>query len=131
MEEREVLCRELLVPTDSVPETIKSFSRIFHQGTLYHSTSYERSKGKHNSCVCCFVTESGVERFGCINRFVQTGSHSLALIEAFVCADTTLLDTVGPPCRTILEDYAALKFVNIFFITVTKCERDLIAVPIV
>ena len=114
MEEKEVLAPKLHVPTDLVPDSTKSFSRINHLGTLYHSTSYERSKGKRNSCVCCFLTADGLKHFGSIKRFVQIGSHSLALIEAFVLEDTSLLDTEGPSCRTILEDYAALNFVNIF-----------------
>ena len=130
MEEKQVLAPELHVPTDLVPDSTKSFSRIYHLGTLYHSTSYERGKGKRNSCVCCFLTADGLKHFGSIKRFVQIGSHSLALIEAFVPEDTSLLDTVGPPCRTILEDYAALNFVNIFFIKVAKYDRQLLAVPI-
>ena len=129
IEERETFGR-CLAP-DAIPETVEVFSRLFYRGTLYHSTSYNRNKGKRNSCVCCFtLTDSTERRYGVLSSFFRTDSLIVAFVNAFTTVPTTLQDHVGPPCRPILERYADLNFINAFFTLVSKHDFEYIAIPV-
>ena len=129
VEERETFGR-CLVP-DTIPERVEFFTRIFYRGTLYHSTSYSRNKGKRNSCICCFSLADSTKRcYGVLSSFFKTDRQIVAFVNAFPTAPTTLQDHVGPPCRPVLERYADLNFINVFFTLVSKHDLEFIAIPV-
>ena len=103
VEERETFGR-CLAP-DTIPEKVEVFSRIFYRGTLYHSTSYSRNKGKRNSCFS--LADSTERHYGVLSSFLKTDRQIVAFVNAFPTAPTTL---VGPLPYKIMLDLPAVQF---------------------
>jgi hypothetical protein len=108
----------------------RSFHRLYHNDTLYHSTQYGKKDGKRNSTVCCYK-ENSVQKFGVIQKFVSCSrSINAALITPFKIADMSLLKRLGNPNRNILQSYAEADLLNAFVIPVEKNLLPLCAIPI-
>ena len=79
--EYELLC--------STPSDIQTFSRCFHNGTLYSSTSYVKGQGKRNNQVCQFSKE-GQCKFGLIQTFALN-PNPVAIVKVFEHSNSSLM----------------------------------------
>lgn len=108
----------------------RSFYRLYHNDTLYHSTQYGKKDGKRNSTICCYK-EKGVQKFGVIRKFVSCSqSINVALITPFKTADISLLKRLGISNRSVLQSYAEADLLSAFIIPVEKNVLPLCAVPL-
>ena len=98
------------------PRDIRSFSQIYYQGTILHSTKYGRSDSKRNSTICSFAC-NGKEQYGSIEQFSIVNSLPIAIIRPFI-PDGSYLQTAGVPGRSILQQYASLDILGAFIIQV-------------
>ena len=110
-----------------------SFTRLFKDGILYHSTSYTRgSGGKRNNTICSFRgTTDDTIRFGQIELFVRSPIPSALLHEFHPLADS-LLNKAGHPCRSSLVVYQQVDLLSSFIIPVGEitARNQLISIPI-
>ena len=68
IEQKELTRIEKQVLRTSSGSSVQSCTRIFHQGTLYHSRRYAKGLGKRDSTICSFM-EGGLQKFGQIEFF--------------------------------------------------------------
>ena len=111
--EYELLC--------STPSDIQTFSRCFHNGTLYFSTSYVKGRGKRNNQVCQFSKE-GQCKFGLIQTFALN-PNPVAIVKVFEHSNSSLMKRLGPSCRDVLEEYKEIDFISTF-IQEIKCPEE-------
>ncbi len=64
------------------PEEAFTFSRVYHQGTMLHSSQYGHSDSKRNSTTC-FYFVNGIEHFGTVNYFYHINSQPIAVIKPY------------------------------------------------
>ena len=94
------------------PSQVPEFSRCFHNGTLYHSTSYLKGLGKRNDQVYHFITDGGCQ-FGEIQSFALT-PIPVAIVRVFEHSDSTILQRAGEPRHSILSEYKERDFLDAF-----------------
>lgn len=61
---------------------VRTFSRAYLHAVLYHTTSYDKRKGKRNSRICKIFNEHGDESFGEIQSFID-GQSLAAKVNVF------------------------------------------------
>lgn len=93
--------------------TRRTFTRLFHNGTMYHSLCYQKGQGKRNSTVCTLRSDQGLE-FGVIKRFVLN-PEPVAIVRVFKYTSSTLLQRAGNPNRDVLKEYKRIDIANSFF----------------
>ena len=81
--------------------------------------------GKRNSSVCSFF-ENKENKYGIQLKFIFT----LALLRPFKKTSSTLLQSVGNPCRSKLMKYATADMLSAFIIRVENELQPTIAIPI-
>ena len=98
---------------------------------MLHSVHYGRGKdGKRDSSVCSF-SDGTTERCGVILKFCLCPSTpALALVQPFQVSPTSLLQSIGNPCRDVLQDYADMDLLSAFFTPVSKQLLPVCAVPV-
>lgn len=105
------------------------FSRLYHNGTILHSTEYGREDSKRNSTVCSFVV-TATEQVGVIQKFINC-TPPIALLKVFRQSRSSLLKSVGTPGRQNLQSYADVDILSAFIFRVHKrLPNTLRAVPI-
>ena len=106
--------------------TRPTFTRLFHNGTMYHSLGYHKGQCKRNSTVCSLRTDQGLE-FGVIQQFALN-PEPVAIVRVFECTDATLLKRAGNPNRDILKEYKQIDIANSFFHEVRPQESYILKV---
>ena len=98
---------------------------------MLHSVHYGRGEdGKRDSSVCCF-SDRTAERYGVIKKFCLCPSTAaLALIQPFQISTTSLMKSMGSPCRDVLKSYADIDLLSAFFTPVSKQLLPVYAVPV-
>lgn len=108
---------------------LQIYTRVFHNGTIYHSASYFKGQGKRNNQICYFSSEG--RKFGEI-QFFTLNPNPAAVIKVFEPSGSTILQRAGNPCRPILEDYKEIDFLSTFVheIKFPKEHSYLMVIPI-
>lgn len=109
--------------TNQDSTTILAFKRLYFHDTTLYSSQQER---KRNSSCCCYVLE-GIRQYGVIQKFCF--SPPVVLLKPYQKTSSSLLQTVGDPCRGRLKEYAKLDMLSSFFVEVSKL-LPVCAVPI-
>ena len=109
---------------------VQSCSRMFHQGTLYHSTRYAKGFGKRDSTICSFL-DGHQQKFGQIQCFCLN-PQPIALVLEMKESPSTLLTRAGNPCREVLNEYKRINYLNIIFqeVYATPESMELKAIPV-
>ena len=81
--------------------TIETFTRVYHNGTIYHSSLYIKGEGKRNNQVCYFRKDN--LKFGKLQYFVLN-PYPAAIVKVFEPSGSTILERAGNSCRQVLED---------------------------
>jgi hypothetical protein len=115
-----------LLSLGSVGSKVESFSRMFCNGVLYHTTSYKREGGKRNSSVCCY--HDGSLKFGEIQRFCRT-TKTFAIIKSMAASPSSLLKRCGISGRHVLQQFADADLLGSFVFEVFPPDT-VVAVPI-
>lgn len=106
----------------SIPSTvIKTFHKLYIHGTTLYSG------GKRDSSICCYNSD-GTKNYGTIDKFCF--SPPLVILKPFKKASSSLLNSVGNPCRANLRQYADIDLLSAFFIQVSNDYLPIRAVPI-
>ena len=110
--------------------SVQSCTRIFHQGTLYHSRRYAKGLGKRDSTICSFM-EGGLQKFGQI-EFFPLIPEPMALVREMKSSPSTLLTRAGNPCRQVLDEYQRVDYLDSIFkeVRATSDVSDLKAIPV-
>jgi len=111
------------------PGLIQIFTRIFHNGTTYHSASYFKGMGKRNNQVCYFNNDG--RKFGQI-QFFTLDPEPAAVVKVFEPTGSTILERAGHSCRPILEEYKNVDFLSTFIHEIKPLKENsyLMVVPI-
>ena len=112
----------------TVGPTVEIFSRLYHNGNLYHSVSYRREQGKRNSSVCCYHDEDHNLKFGEIQKFCRT-TRALVVLKQLRVTESSLLKRFGLPGRDVLQQYAEVDLLSSFIHEVSQ-PSNTIAIPI-
>ena len=98
---------ELLgIPSGIIP----TFGQVYHNGSIYHSASYIKGKGKRNNQVCYFKSEGC--QFGQIQLF--TLDPPAAIVQVFEPSSSTILERAGYSCCPVLQEYKEIDFLSSF-----------------
>ena len=89
----EEVIRKVKELTGDCPREAHSFSQVYHQGTIIHSSKYGRCDSKRNSTICSFL-RNGREQYGSIEQYYIINSLPIAVIKPFFPSGS-LLHTAG------------------------------------
>lgn len=100
-------------------ERVEAFSRLYKDGTLYHSTDYTRaSRNKRDDTICSFCdASSGFICFGRIELFVMSPTP-FALLRMLQPLDKSLINEAGHPCRPQLTLYCQVDLLSSYIVPV-------------
>ena len=112
----------------TVGPAVEIFSRLYHNGSLYHSVAYRREQGKRNSSVCCYHDEDHNLMFGEIQKFCRT-TRALVVVKQHCVTESSLLKRFGLPGRDVLQQYAQVDLLSSFIHEVSQ-PGTTIAIPI-
>ena len=85
------------IPSGIIP----TFGQVYYNGSIYHSASYIKGKGKRNNQVCYFKSEGC--QFGQIQLF--TLDPPAAIVQVFEPSSSTILERAEYSCCPVLQEY--------------------------
>lgn len=107
-----------------VTSELLTFEKLYFNETVLYSSHY---KGKRDSSICCYI-EDGEKKYGAVQKFIL--SPAMILLKPFKKTSTTLLSSIGNPCRARLREYADADLLSTFVIQVFDEPLSLCAIPI-
>ncbi|SMN01058.1 hypothetical protein SPONN_2176 [uncultured Candidatus Thioglobus sp.] len=111
--------------------TIEVFYRLFKDGILYYSTSFEKASSKRSNTNCCYKDRiTGCNCYGKIEIFTASPIIT-ALVRKFNPVGQSLLIKAGNPCRPQLAVYQQMDLLGSYIVPIDESNcSQLIAVPI-
>lgn len=110
---------------------IEVFYRLYKQGILYSSTSFEKATSKRDNTNCCYEDKTtGCILYGKIELFVALPT-TVALVRQLKPSGGSIMSKAGNPCRSQLAVYQQVDLLNSYIVPVTiSSSSQLIAIPI-
>lgn len=105
------------------PSQMLTFSKLYMHDTIFHTNG---CKGKRDSSICCYKKDDD-KSYGEIQKFCF--SPPIVLLKPFKESASSLLKTIGSPCRDKLEMYAEVDLLSLFSVQVEDT-LPICAVPI-
>ena len=108
----------------TVTNDVLTFNKLYFKETMLYSTCY---RGKRDSSICSYL-EKGEKQYGTIQKFLF--SPATVLLKPFKKTSTSLISSIGKPCRPRLQSYADADMLSTFIVQVFTDPLPLLAVPI-
>ena len=113
------------VVTNIPTNEILIFHKLYLKDTILHSS--EVDNGKRNSSICSYIS-SGEKKYGVVQKFCF--SPHILLIKPFKKTRSSLLQTIGNPCRDRLRCYLEIDLLSTFIVQVNSELLPICAVSI-
>lgn len=109
---------------------IEVFYRLFKDGILYSSTSFEKATSKRAKTNCCYEDRtSGCTCYGKIEIFTASPIVT-ALVRQLKPLGQSLTSKAGNPCRHQLDIYRQVDLLSSYIVPVDLLNCSLIAIPV-